>query len=470
MPFTYDVRIYSIETRRDRPKPYRVRWLVGMQKHSKSYTVKAQADGRRSELMTALRKGEQFDVETGLPASELRARHGAVTWYEHTREYVARRWDRLPAKSRRNDADALATITPALVKSTAGQPSPRLLRTALYGWAYNKSRWDEEHPDDVVNALRWLEKNSLPVSALEDPATLRRALDALSTLLNGSPAAGRTARRKRACLSDVLGLAVERRYFSVPVNPLSTVKWSAPKSTEEVDPASVANPRQVRSLLEGVRGQGDRGVHLESFFGCLYYAAMRPAEAVGLTSSQCHLPESGWGRLTLRGGIVHAGRDWTDDGRAHQDRHLKARAERDSRVVPIPPHFVAMLRGHIERHGTAPDGRLFRTSRGGVIQDTGYGEVWERARETVLSPEEEASPLARRPYDLRCAGVSFWLFSGVDPMEVARRAGHSVAVLLRVYAKVLAQAQDRANRQIEAGLREWDGDGLPPGGRLGDTH
>lgn len=54
-------------------------------------------------------------------------------------------------------------------------------------------------------------------------------------------------------------------------------------------------------------------------------------------------------------------------------------------------------------------------------------------------------------------------------MEVARRAGHSVAVLLRVYAKVLAQAQaqDRANRQIEAGLREWDGDGAPPGGRVG---
>lgn len=355
------------------------------------------------------------------------------------------------------------------MKTTAGQPSPRLLRTALYAWAYNKSRWDEEHPDDVASALRWLEKNSLPVATLEDPATLRRALDALSTLLNGSPAAGRTARRKRACLSDVLGLAVERRYFSVPVNPLSTVKWSAPKSTEEVDPASVANPRQVRSVLEGVRHQGERGIHLETFFGCLYYAAMRPAEAVGLTASQCHLPESGWGKLTLRGGIVHAGRDWTDDGRAHQDRHLKARAARDSRVVPIPPHFVAMLREHIKRHGTAPDGRLFRTSRGGVIQDTGYGEVWERAREAVLTPEEEQSPLARRPYDLRCAGVSFWLFSGVDPMEVARRAGHSVAVLLRVYAKVLAQAQaqDRANRQIEAGLREWDGDGAPPGGRVG---
>lgn len=455
MPLTYDVRVYSIETRRDRPKPYRVRWLVGTQKHSKSYTVKAQADGRRSELMTALRKGEQFDVETGLPASELRALNGSVTWYEHTRAYVDGRWDRLPAKSRRNDADALATLTPALVKTTAGRPAPKVLRRALYGWAYNKSRWGQEPPTEVAEALRWVEKNSVAISALEDPGTLRTALDALSTLLDGSPAAGRTARRKRACLSDVLGLAVERRYFTVPVNPLTTVKWTAPKSTEEVDPASVANPRQVRELLEAVRAQGERGAHLEAFFGCLYYAAMRPAEAVGLKASQCHLPKRGWGHLTLRGGIVHAGHTWTDDDRAHQERQLKARAVRDSRVVPIPPHFVAMLRWHIERFGAAPDGRLFRTSRGGVIQDTGYGEVWAEARSAALSPSEVASPLARRPYDLRCAGVSFWLFSGVDAMEVARRAGHSVAVLLRVYAKVLAQAQDRANRQIEAGLREW---------------
>ncbi|MEV7313930.1 site-specific integrase [Streptomyces microflavus] len=469
MPLTYDVRFYSIENRRDRPKPYRVRWLVGPQKHSKSYTVKAQADGRRSELMTALRMGEQFDVETGLPASELRARNSSVTWYEHTRAYVDRRWDHLPAKSRRNDADSLATITPALAKGVTGRPSPGALRAALYGWAYNKSRWDQEPPAEVASVLRWVEKNSLPISALEDPATLRLALDALSTLMNGSPAAASTARRKRACLSDVLGLAVERRHFSIPVNPLSTVKWTAPKSTEEVDPASVANPRQVRALLGAVRNQGERGAHLEAFFGCLYYALTRPAEATGLTEAQCYLPADGWGDLTLRGGIVHAGHAWTDDDRAHQDRHLKARAERDSRVVPIPPVFVAMLRSHIERFGTAPDGRLFRTSRGGVIQDTGYGEVWAAAREEVLTPHEFESPLARRPYDLRAAGVSLLVYLGVDPMEVARRAGHSVAVLLRVYAKILAQAQERANRQIEAGLREWDGDTPSPGGRLGDT-
>lgn len=67
MSLTFDVRIYSIEIRPDRPKPFRVRWLVGAQKHSKSYQLKAQADGRRSELMTALRKGNSSTRSQGSP-------------------------------------------------------------------------------------------------------------------------------------------------------------------------------------------------------------------------------------------------------------------------------------------------------------------------------------------------------------------------------------------------------------------
>ncbi|WP_431781567.1 tyrosine-type recombinase/integrase [Streptomyces chumphonensis] len=456
MRLTYDVRIYSIETRKNRPKPFRIRWLVGEQKHSKSYAVKAQADGRRSELMSAVRKGEQFDQDTGLPVSELRAQLASVTWYAHTRAYIDRKWAAAPAKSRKNFADALATITPVLVKSEAGKPEAELLRRALYGWAYNRNRWDDEPPADVAAALRWVEKNSLSVSELEEPRNIRAALDALGKRLDGQPAAARTAKRKRACLSEVLGMAVEKRYFTIPVNPLTTVKWTAPKSVEEVDPDSVANPRQVRMLLHAVREQGARGAHLEAFFGCLYYAAMRPAEATALTRAQCHLPENGWGTLTLRRGSVRAGRGWTDDGNAHQERHLKARAEGDSRPVPIPPFFVRMLREHVERFGTAPDGRLFRTSRGGLLQETGYGEVWSRARTEALTEEEAASLLARRPYDLRHAGVSLWLSSGVDPMECARRAGHTIAVLFRVYAKVLAQAQHRANERIDAAMLEWN--------------
>jgi hypothetical protein len=51
-----------------------------------------------------------------------------------------------------------------------------------------------------------------------------------------------------------------------------------------------------------------------------------------------------------------------------------------------------------------------------------------------LSPRRSASPLGRRPYDLRYAAVSLWLNLRVPATEVARRAGHGVAVLLKIYA------------------------------------
>jgi integrase len=78
--------------------------------------------------------------------------------------------------------------------------------------------------------------------------------------------------------------------------------------------------------------------------------------------------------------------------------------------------------------------------------------VWARARTAALGPQEAASPLARRPYDLRHAAVSTWLNAGVPPTQVAEWAGHSVAVLLRVYAKCLAGQEDAARQRVAEAL------------------
>jgi integrase len=56
------------------------------------------------------------------------------------------------------------------------------------------------------------------------------------------------------------------------------------------------------------------------------------------------------------------------------------------------------------------------------------------------------------PYSLRHAGVSLWIKAGVDPVEVARRAGHSTAVLRRFYPKILRGQQHRANKLIDDAL------------------
>jgi integrase len=56
----------------------------------------------------------------------------------------------------------------------------------------------------------------------------------------------------------------------------------------------------------------------------------------------------------------------------------------------------------------------------------------------LITAAELASPLARRPYDLRHACLSTWLNGGVYPTQVAEWAGHSVDVLLRIYARCVA--------------------------------
>jgi integrase len=96
------------------------------------------------------------------------------------------------------------------------------------------------------------------------------------------------------------------------------------------------------------------------------------------------------------------------------------------------------------------------TNRGRGRDLREYGEVWQEARTAALTEAEAASPLADVPYSLRHAGVSLWLSSGVEPTEVARRAGHSVAVLFRFYAKVIHGRQKQDNDRIERALSEDD--------------
>ncbi len=192
---------------------------------------------------------------------------------------------------------------------------------------------------------------------------------------------------------------------------------------------------------------------LMALYACMYFAALRPAEAVALRQQDCHLPETGWGRLTLETSRPEVNRRWTDTASAHEERGLKHRPAQESRRVPIPPELVGILRAHVGAFGVAADGRIFSSERGHVIASTAISDVWAEARTLALTPEQVASPLAGRPYDLRHAAVSLWLNAGVPAPEVAERAGHSVEVLLRVYAKCLDDGQDLANARIEAALQ-----------------
>ena len=60
---------------------------------------------------------------------------------------------------------------------------------------------------------------------------------------------------------------------------------------------------------------------------------------------------------------------------------------------------------------------------------------------------------------IRHACVSTWLNGGIPPAQVAEWAGHSVAILLKIYAKCLDGQDVIAKRRIEEALGDPGGDG-----------
>ncbi|MEU7132942.1 site-specific integrase [Streptomyces sp. NPDC046261] len=465
---TYDVRIWGVRQRGSKSAPFQLRWLVGGRTHQQPFKTKNLADGRRSELMSAARNGEQFDTETGLPASELRDLN-SPTWYEHACAYALMKWPKASAKHRAGIAEALANATMALVTTEKGAPDPKVLRLALRSWAFQMlkhpqtgmllARKDSATPPEAVaDALGWMAKHSYKVKDLANSDTMRLALDAISRKLDGTNAAENTIRRKQTVLSNALRYAVERDLLAV--NPMSRIDWEPPPTDDEVDFRYVPEPKLARALLDAVEEQGPSGERLKAFFGCMYYAALRPSEVAALGESALLLPEESeegkWGEFILAESRPEVGSGWTDDGKSYEKRGLKRRARKATRSVPIPPTLVRMLRAHMKTHGIASDGRLFYAVEGGRVRSTEYTAIWQAAREKALPQAGVDTPLAEVPYSLRQACISLWIKAGVDPVEVARRAGHSPAVLWRFYAKVLRGQQRQANHLIDQALAEDD--------------
>jgi integrase len=370
-----------------------------------------------------------------------------TTWLEHAVAYTDMKWPRLAPHSRASLADALATVTPALTRPTAGRPPASTLRAALYRHAFNPARRATDMDPAVARALGWLAQASLPVTQLSDPRVTRAALDALMLRLDDSRAAAATVARKRAVFHGALGYAVELGLLHA--NPLGQVRWTAPAAATAVNLQAVASPAQVRAILAVVARLRPE---LAAFFGCMYYAALRPEEAVAVRQTDLILPPHGRGKLILTGACPRTGSAWTGTGTPYELRGLKHRPDGTVRVVPVPSALAGLLRQHLREYGTAPDGRLFRVARCGMLSESVYGRVWHAARRAALGPDLAATPLARRPYDLRHAALSLWLNASGAPAEVAVRAGNSVRVVQDVYAHCIDGRDEIISRQIEDAL------------------
>ncbi len=470
MSTTYDARIHEIHKRYDKgsakPTRYVVRWSVARKRMERGFKLSAQADSFRSELMTAARRGEPFEVASGLPFSMVRSERTDMSWFDLVSAHCAVRWDELSPGSRRNLVRDLSDVTIALLPMQRSRPPRAILSKALRVAFHPKT--SASQIDEFRDAIAWVKRHGGTVRDVEDVDVFRRLMAALDKKEDGTRAAPDTVRLRRAALQGAIGYAIEKDLLDT--NPLKKIKVRKNRTTlREVDAAAVVSPMQARTLLNAV---GDDAPRLVAFFGLMYFAGLRPEEAVNVRKSNLSLPTAGWdedrqrwtfptntdggGELRLARAVPEISGQWTDSGERHEEAPLKGRGEKDTRTVPCWPDLSILLLDHLHRFGTAADGRLFWGVRsGGRLASSVYGRAWADAREAVFVEEVRDSPLGKRPYDLRHACVSGWLAAGVEPTRVAYWAGHSVAVLMKVYAKFIDGGQAVALRRVG----EWLGRG-----------
>ncbi|MET8974337.1 site-specific integrase [Streptomyces sp. NPDC004539] len=467
--FSNDVRLWGISKVRSKSAPHQLRWLVAGNKCYASFATYPLAENRRSELRQAMRKGEAFDVESGLPESEIRKAEAAAAaeaekkndpkWWDFSREFMKRRWRTAAAKTREGFADSLAAAALGMMADKPDAPELRLVRRAVR-WVVVPAHEKEEPPSDLEEVCTWLTENSLPLSALKDHTVAEDVHYRLAYKLDGKLAAKDTYKRRRRNFNAAMEYAIKRGY--IDENPVGELVRHATAQQGTIDPRILMNPVQAREFLAAVSYVGsvhrNRGRRLVAFFGCILYAAMRPAEVVALRKSDCELPDTGWGLLTLRKTRPVAGKKWTDTGERHDRRGLKMRDPEADRPVPIPPVLVAMLRDHLKEFGAAKDGRVFHNERGGLVGSTSYFRVWVEARHYAFPEHKVNSPLARKPYSGRAFAITQWLKAGVPIAEVARRAGTSPEVIDRHYAGLIDNSEEEDNKKIEKGMG-WGSEG-----------
>jgi integrase len=460
---SYDVRIYVIDVYRGkRTTTHWVQWSVAGKRFKLPYKTDALAKSFRADLLSAAKRGEAFAKVEGLPVSLLRKETESTSWYDFVRNFVDMKWPDAAPTHRKSIADALAPITEAMIATDRGRPEHGVLRRALRV-LFNTSHRDATQPEDVSAALEWLSRSTRPVSDLSKPDVLRKVIADFERKLDGKRAAPDTVRLRRTTFGNALDYAVEKELLTV--SPLRDVKTKKHRTAiHQVDRRSVANPVQARTLLHAVRGIGRTGQKLVAFFALMYFAGLRPEETTNVRRGDLDLPprtwnESDqcwevheWGVINLDRATPEVGGEWTDSGERSEERGLKHREDTVGRPVPCCPELALFLYEHLDLFGTGPDGRLFVAERGGRVGSSTYGRVWAQARKAAFTPEVVASPLAKRPYDLRHACLSMWLNAGVEATRVAEWAGNSLAVLLRVYAKCIDGGAQTAMQRVLTAL------------------
>jgi integrase len=227
-----------------------------------------------------------------------------------------------------------------------------------------------------------------------------------------------SVRRAFTIVDQLLDAAVDAGH--IPANPAARVRLPRIERTE----TRFLTPDELEQLAAGI-DPAYRAMVL-----VMAWATLRIGEAAGLRRSD----------VDFATGSIRVANNVVEVGSKQHEGPPKTRA--GQRTMTLPASVAAELARHLELYAERhyvfphPHGRVLRA-----------GE-WRRR---IWRPALAASGLGPlRVHDLKHSGVAYLAAAGVDPSEIARRAGHaSVAFTYDRYGHLLPEMDKAAAAKLD---------------------
>jgi integrase len=225
---------------------------------------------------------------------------------------------------------------------------------------------------------------------------------------------------------SIFGHAV--RCGHVKQNPFAAVPKPTRKRVRTVNCLPPVKVEAIRDELLQRRRMRDATI-----ISLLAYAGLRPQELQALR----------WRHVRERTILVEQATSVTGE--------LKTTKNARSRTVRLLAPLASDLSEWRIANGRPTDDELLFPSRHG--QSWGK-EDWSNWRNRIFSPAAAAANVRiSRPYDLRHAFVSLLLHEGVNPVEIARQAGHSLQTMWSTYAHTVEELVDGPRQAADDVIR-----------------
>jgi integrase len=423
------INVYNVTHTPNRPKPYRLKWVIDQRHKSRSFKTKTEAEKFKVKLESAVEDGFLFDPNSGLPEQWVRQ---FKSYAEVASEYSAVKWGEWSASSRQSFCDGASVVVYELIRPKFKSKYPRLeMLKVIRELILNKNSL--KATDRQLEIKDYILENSYRLKEIT-PEIVTITIQAISKKMNGEIGSTDTQRKRKQTFGAVMDFAFRQNY--IKENSFKRVKVKPTQTLKALDPVKALNPQECRAYCAILRNLAKikKGYYMESadFLEIIWLAGLRPSEVAGLQAKHIHLfTDKRTSYIKVEQAVVSIAKGYTDDLSSQERKGLKARSKNSFRTVPILDELKPTLERLIE--GLEKDDYLFTSPKrkGEPIKTDLINDYFREVCHSVHTP-----------YDLRHTHASILIYSGLNVIEVANRLGNSIEVCQKVYLHMINRVEE----------------------------